>query len=57
MGAATLMTHSVDSSYAAVQNNPRLIGLGVAAFLATSLLLQTLLMRKSTVGGLAPSKS
>lgn len=55
-GMGTLMASSVPSAYASVQSNPRLIGLGVAAFLATSLLLQTMLMRKSTVGGPKPAK-
>ncbi len=55
-GALTLLSNSVPSAYTSFQNNPRLIGLGVAAFLATSLLLQTMLMRKSTVGGPKPAK-
>jgi hypothetical protein len=55
-GVGTLLASSVTSANAAVENNPRLIGLGVAAFLATSLLLQTMLMRKSTVGGPKPTK-
>ncbi len=56
-GVGTLLSSSVPSAHAAVQNSPRLIGLGVAAFLATSLLLQTMLMRKSTVGGPRPAKA
>jgi hypothetical protein len=56
-GVGTLLASSVPSAYASVENNPRLIGLGVAAFLATSLLLQTMLMRKSTVGGPKPAKA
>jgi len=57
MGLGTLLSSSVSSAHASIQNNPRLIGLGVAAFLATSLVLQTMLMRKSTVGGPKPAKS
>lgn len=49
-GVATLLANSVPSAYSSIESNPRIIGLGVAAFLATSLLLQTMLMRKSTVG-------
>jgi|CXWL01.1.fsa_nt_gi hypothetical protein len=56
-GLGTLLSSSVPSAYTSVQSNPRLIGLGVAAFLATSLLLQTMLMRKSTVGGPKPAKA
>ena len=56
MGVATLMARSVDSSYTAIQNNPRIIGLGLVAFLASSLIIQTLLMRKATLGEPAPAK-
>lgn len=55
-GVGTLLANSIPSASASLQNNPRLIGLGVAAFLATSLVLQTMLMRKSTVGGPRPVK-
>jgi hypothetical protein len=55
MGVGTMLSSSVPNAYASLENNPRLIGLGVAAFLATSLVLQTLLMRKSTVGGPRPA--
>jgi hypothetical protein len=55
-GLGTLLSSSVPSAYASVQSNPRLIGLGVAAFLVTSLVLQTMLMRKSMVGGPKPAK-
>lgn len=56
-GIGTMMASSVPSAYASVQSNPRIIGLGILAFLATSLVLQTLLMRKSTVGGPKPAKA
>lgn len=55
-GVMTLLSTSVTSTYDKIQANPRLIGLGVAAFLATSLVLQTMLMRKSTVGDSSPKK-
>jgi len=45
--AATLLTHSVPESYQAFQNNPSLVGVGVGGFLVTSLILQTMLSRKS----------
>ena len=44
---ATLLTHSVPESYQAFQNNPGLLGVGVGGFLVTSLILQTMLSRKS----------
>ena len=44
---ATLLTHSVPESYQAFQNNPGLVGVGVGGFLVTSLILQTMLSRKS----------
>jgi len=44
---ATLLTHSVPDSYQAFQNNPSLVGVGVGGFLVTSLILQTMLSRKS----------
>jgi hypothetical protein len=56
-GIGTLMASSVPSAYASVQSNPRIIGLAILAFLAASLVLQTLLMRKSTVGGPKPAKT
>lgn len=55
-GVMTLLSSSVTSTYESIQANPRLIGLGVAAFLATSLVLQTMLMRKTTLGDSAPKK-
>lgn len=55
MGVGTMLASSVPNAYASLENNPRLIGLGVIAFLATSLVLQTMLMRKSTVGGPRPA--
>lgn len=45
--AATLLTRSVPESYQAFQNNPSLVGVGVGGFLMTSLILQTMLSRKS----------
>lgn len=56
-GIGTMMASSVPSAYASVQSNSRVIGLAILAFLTTSLVLQTLLMRKSTVGGPKPAKS
>ena len=47
-GLATLLTHSVPDSYQAFQNNPSVVGIGLGGFLVTSLVLQTLLSRKST---------
>jgi len=44
---ATLLTHSVPESYQAFQHNPGLLGVGVGGFLVTSLILQTMLSRKS----------
>jgi hypothetical protein len=44
---ATLLTHSVPDSYQAFQSNPSLVGVGVGGFLVTSLILQTMLSRKS----------
>lgn len=55
-GVGTLLAGSVPSASASLQNNPRLIGLGVAAFLATSLVLQSMLMRKSSLSGPKPVK-
>lgn len=52
-GAATLLTHSVPESYQAFQGNPMLVGVGVGAFLMTSLVLQTMLMRKASAGAAA----
>jgi len=46
-GAATLLTQSVPDSYQAFQNNPSLVGVGIGGFLVTSLILQTMLSRKS----------
>jgi len=48
-GVATLLTHSVPESYQAFDNNPTLVGVGIGAFLVTSLVLQTMLMRKPAV--------
>jgi hypothetical protein len=48
--AATLLTRSVPESYQAFQNNPMLVGVGVGAFLMTSLVLQAMLMRKAAAG-------
>ncbi len=45
--AATLLTRSVPESYQAFQNNPSLVGVGVGGFLVTSLILQTMLSRRS----------
>ena len=45
--AATLLTRSVPESYQAFQSNPGLVGVGVGGFLVTSLILQTMLSRKS----------
>jgi len=45
--AATLLTRSVPESYQAFQNNPSLVGIGVGGFLVSSLILQTMLSRKS----------
>ncbi len=50
-GMATLLTHSVPESYQAFQNSPTLIGVGIGAFLVTSLALQTMLMRKASAAG------
>ena len=47
-GLATLLTHSVPDSYQAFQSNPSVVGIGLGGFLVTSLVLQTLLSRKST---------
>lgn len=47
MSLATLMTHSVPGSYEAFQRNPNLVGVGMGAFLVSSLILQTLLTRKA----------
>ena len=47
-GLATLMTQSVPDSYQAFQNNPKLVGIGIGAFLATSLVLQTMLSRRAS---------
>jgi hypothetical protein len=56
--AATLLTHSVPESYQAFQNNPSLVGVGVGGFLVTSLILQTMLSRKSpAVKGESAAKS
>jgi hypothetical protein len=41
----TLLTHSVPGSYEAFQRNPALFGVGVGAFLVSSLILQTMLTR------------
>lgn len=46
-GAATLLTQSVPESYQAFRNNPGLLGIGIGGFLVTSLILQTMLSRKS----------
>ncbi len=57
-GAATLLTQSVPDSYQAFQNNPNLVAVGVGGFLITSLVLQTMLSRKSpAVKADSPSKS
>ena len=48
---ATLIAHSVPESYQAFPKHPGIVGMGVGAFLVTSLILQTLLTRK------APAKS
>lgn len=45
--AATLLTNSVPESCQAFQQNPSLVGVGVGGFLVTSLILQTMLSRKS----------
>lgn len=55
-GVMTLLSSSINSSWDRIESNPRIIGLGVAAFFATSLVLQTMLMRKSTVGDSSPKK-
>ena len=47
-GLATLLTQSVPDSYQAFQNNPKLVGIGIGAFLATSLVLQTMLSRRTS---------
>jgi len=47
---ATLLTSSVPESCQAFQNNPGLIGVGMGGFLVTSLVLQTMLSRKSPSG-------
>jgi hypothetical protein len=44
---ATLLTHAAPRSYETLQHNPGLVGIGVGAFLVTSLILQTLLTRKA----------
>jgi len=44
---ATLLTNSVPESCQAFQRNPSLVGVGVGGFLVTSLILQTMLSRKS----------
>jgi len=44
---ATLLTHSVPESYEAFHRHPSLVGVGVGAFLVSSLVLQTLLTRKA----------
>ncbi len=53
---ATLLTKSVPASYQAFQNNPGLAGIGVGGFLVTSLILQTMLSRKSPAKGESGSK-
>jgi len=50
-GMATLLTHSVPDSYQAFQKNPTLVGVGIGAFLVTSLALQAMLMRKACAAG------
>ncbi len=44
---ATLLTHSAPQSYEAFQQHPVAIGIGVGAFLVTSLIIQTMLTRKA----------
>jgi len=44
---ATLVTHASPRSYETLQHNPGLVGIGVGAFLLSSLILQTLLTRKA----------
>ncbi len=54
-GVATLLTHSVPETMQAFQSSPTLFGVGVGAFLMTSLVLQTMLMRKAATAAAAPA--
>lgn len=47
---ATLLTHSVPGSYQAFRQHPSMVGIGMGAFLVSSLILQTLLTRKGPSG-------
>lgn len=55
--AATLLTNSVPESVQAFQQNPSLVGIGVGGFLVTSLILQTMLSRKSAVAAESGNKA
>lgn len=55
-GLTGLLTRSVPGSYEAIQAHPNLVGVGMGAFLVSSLILQTLLTRKAP-SGKAESKS
>ena len=48
---ATLIAHCVPESYQAFPKHPAIVGMGVGAFLVTSLILQTLLTRKAPAKG------
>ncbi len=54
---ATLLTHSVPESYQAFQRNPALLGVGVGGFLVTSLILQTMLSRRTPAAKADGAKS
>ncbi len=46
-GVATLVAHAVPGSYQAFARHPGILGMGIGAFMVTSLILQTLLTRKA----------
>lgn len=54
---ATLLTNSVPESCQAFQRNPSLVGVGVGGFLVTSLILQTMLSRKSPAAAESGNKN
>lgn len=55
---ATLLTHAAPGSYEALHRNPGMVGIGVGAFLVSSLILQTLLTRKAPAAKAeSPAKS
>lgn len=52
---ATLAAHCVPSAYQTILGHPGVVGMGVGAFLVTSLILQTLLTRKAPRAGEQPN--